>query len=76
MTKANRERIASAAEQIAEIRETLEEIKEDEEEEFDSLPEKAQEGTQGEEMQAAIEILEEVIGQLEECEDSLSDIDP
>lgn len=73
MDKERRERISEAVGLIHQARDILEEVLDEEQECYESLPEGMGNEEKGEQMQANIEIIEEVLGCLEDVDD-LEDI--
>ena len=73
MDKERRERISEAVGLIHQAREILEEVLEEEQKCYESLPEGMQNGEKGEQMQENMEIIEDVLGCLEDVDD-LEDI--
>lgn len=73
MDKERRERISEAVGLIHQAREILEEVLDEEQKCYESLPEGIQNGEKGEQMQENMEIIEDVLGCLEDVDD-LEDI--
>ena len=73
MDKERRERISEAVGLIHQAREILEEVLDEEQKCYESLPEGMQNGEKGEQMQENMEIIEDVLGCLEDVDD-LEDI--
>lgn len=73
MDKERRERISEAVGLIHQAREILEEVLDEEQKCYESLPEGVQNGEKGEQMQENMEIIEDVLGCLEDVDD-LEDI--
>ena len=73
MNNARRKEIARATELLAAAREILEACRDEEQEYFDNMPEAFQNGEKGEAAQAAIDLLEEAVAQLDEIEGSIAD---
>ena len=73
MDKERRERISEAVGLIHQAREILEEVLDEEQKCYESLPEGMQNGEKGEQMQENMEIIEDVLGCLEDV-DALEDI--
>ncbi len=73
MDKERRERISEAVGLIHQAREILEEVLDEEQKCYESLPEGMQNGEKGEQMQENMEIIEDVLGCLEDADD-LEDI--
>ena len=73
MDKERRERISEAVGVIHQAREILEEVLDEEQKCYESLPEGMQNGEKGEQMQENMEIIEDVLGCLEDVDD-LEDI--
>ena len=71
--KERRERISEAVGLIHQAREILEEVLDEEQKSYESLPEGMQNGEKGEQMQENMEIIEDVLGCLEDVDD-LEDI--
>lgn len=73
MDKERRERISEAVGLIHQAREILEEVLDEEQKCYESLPEGMQNGEKGEQMRENMEIIEDVLGCLEDVDD-LEDI--
>ena len=73
MDKERRERISEAVGLIHQAREILEEVLDEEQKCYESLPEGMQNGEKGEQMQENMEIIEDLLGCLEDVDD-LEDI--
>ena len=69
MDKERRERISEAVGLIHQAREILEEVLDEEQKCYESLPEGMQNGEKGEQMQENMEIIEDVLGCLEDVDD-------
>ena len=69
-----RKTIQTLHDQLGDIRESLETIKDDEQIKYDNLPDSFRDGDMGENIQTAIDYLNEVIGSIEEAEAGLEEI--
>ena len=74
MNKARRKMIEDACGLISNAREILEQVKEEEDDAYNNLPESFQDSEKGEQMYEYIDTLEDVIGSLEEAEESAYEI--
>lgn len=74
MNKARRKRLGEAFDKCAEIKTILEDVRSEEEEAYDNLLESFQYGERGEEMQGYIEMIDEVIGYIEDAESVIEQI--
>lgn len=74
MNKQRRKIISECTIQIEEIKLKLEDVKSDEEFAFDSMPENLQGSLRGEEMEGAIDCLEEAIDSLDSAIEQLNEL--
>lgn len=74
MNKQRRKIISECTLQIEQIKSTLEDVKMDEEFAFDNMPENLQGSERGEEMEEAIDCLEEVMNTLDDAIEQLSQL--
>lgn len=65
MNKNRRKMIRKIVEQLGGLKEELDNVKDEEQEALDSMPENLQESERGEEMQTAIDVMEDACGDLE-----------
>ena len=65
MNKNRRKMIRKIVEQLGGLKEELDSVKDEEQEALDSMPENLQESERGEEMQKAIDVMEDACGDLE-----------
>jgi len=76
MNNARRKELSALISEIEDVRSRLETVKEEEQEAYDNLPESLQDGERGEQMQAAIDamenadsLLDDLIGSIEEAKE-------
>jgi len=74
MNKERRTRISWVINNLETCKDSLENVREAEQESFDNIPESLQESDRGQAMETNIEIFDEVIGNLDEMIDMLSEI--
>ena len=74
MKAINRKALGIAKESLGDIRSLIEEIQQDEQERFDSRSEKWQESDKGQEAQAALDALADIVNTLQDAEDNLEDL--
>lgn len=65
MNKNRRKMIRKIVEQLGGLKEELDSVKDEEQDALDSMPENLQESERGEEMQMAIDVMEDACGDLE-----------
>lgn len=71
MNNTRRSQITDIMEQLSPLQTSIEELLEEEQEAFDNLPESIQDSERGEAIQAAIDNLEEAVGNCEELLNNL-----
>ena len=74
MNKERRKRISWVINDLETCKDSLENVRDSEQESFDNIPESLQESERGQAMEINIEIFDEVIGNLDEMIDMLSEI--
>lgn len=74
MNKGRRERLKKQLRLLEEMREEIEAIRDEEQEAYDNLPESLQDGERGERLQENIDVLEDILGQLEEPAEELGEL--
>ena len=74
MKSTNRNALESAKGKLSDARSLIEEIQQDEQERFDSRSEKWQESDKGQEAQAALDALDDIVTMLEDIDDNLEDL--
>ena len=74
MNKERRTRVSWVINNLETCKDSLENVRESEQESFDNIPESLQESDRGQAMETNIEIFDEVIGNLDEMIEMLSEI--
>ncbi len=74
MNKQRRNRLGKAFDLIAEAEQILEEVKQEEDEARENLPDNFRDGDRGQQMQDAIDMIDEVIGYCQDAESVLEQI--
>ena len=74
MKSTNRNALESAKGKLSDARSLIEQIQQDEQERFDSRSEKWQESDKGQEAQAALDALADIVTMLEDIDDNLEDL--
>ena len=74
MNKQKRKRLGEAFDLISQAEEILEEVKEEEEDGYDNLPDSFRDGEKGEAMQNCVEMMDEVIGYLQDANSVIEQI--
>lgn len=70
-----KDQFEAALAELADAKEAIDGIKDEEQEAYDNLPESLQDGEKGQQMQYAVEKLEEAVNELEELVDNAPDFD-
>ena len=74
MNKERRTRVSWVINNLETCKDSLENVRDSEQESFDNIPESLQESDRGQAMETNIEIFDEVIGNLDEMIEMLSDL--
>lgn len=74
MNKQRRKRLNEVYDLIAKAEEILEEVKQEEDEARENLPDNFRDGDRGQEMQDAIDMIDEVIGYCQDAESVIEQI--
>lgn len=74
MNKQRRIRLGKASDLITEAEQILEEVKQEEDEARENLPDNFRDGDRGQQMQDAIDMIDEVIGYCQDAESVLEQI--
>lgn len=70
-----KDQFEAALAELADAKEAIDGVKDEEQEAYDNLPESLQDGEKGQQMQYAVEKLEEAVNELEELVDNAPDFD-
>ena len=74
MNKEKRKKLGKAFDLVAEAEQIINDVMEEEQDGYDNLPDSFRDGDRGQQMQDAIEMMDEVVGYLQDAESVIEQI--